>query len=187
MDDHIQTSPRGESTLVDEVNTTQFYFSIKVSRLLFALAVFFGISAWMSEGIYSPQSAASAFKSELLSNPKILFWFSLYCVTFMVSAGFYLLVTIQNKLVLDVKNCTIVISYLFLRDKTIDFESLDSLLVFQDEHEPSLFGLRCQDKDQRRDKYLSKGICWRLAESQLAAFLQVIKKHRLDLGVSPWD
>lgn len=188
MDEHIQTAPQGESKLIDEVSITRFYFSVEVFHLLLAFVVCFGFSAWMLEGIYSPETAVSRYKpGSLFSDPKVLFWSNLFYVSITVPLGLYILAKAEHKLVLDVKHCTLEISYLFLRDKTIHFDRIDSLLVFQNENEPSVFGLQCLDKDQRKDKYRSKGLYWRLAETQLAPFVHVIKKHRLDRAMSPWD
>lgn len=167
---------------------TQFHFILKKSKYLFAVVVAMAFAVWLGGDVLNPEEGANSFRQgSLLNDPDTLFWLSTVASSFLIFACLYMLVFMESKLTLDIEKCSVSVSYYLLPKKTIYFESLNNLAVFQNEENPAEFGLYCaKQSEYHKPMYDSRGLFWRLSKQQIEEFMQSVKKHQLDQRVFPW-
>lgn len=167
---------------------TQFHFILKKTKYLFTVVVAMAFIMWFGRGVLNPEETADGFRQgSLLNNPDTLFWFAILLLIFFIFTCFYMLVLMESKLTLDIEKCSVSVSYYLLPQKTIYFESLNNLAVFQEEENPAEFGLYCAKQSEfYKPIYDSRGLFWTLSQQQTEEFIQLVKKHQLDQRKFPW-
>lgn len=167
---------------------TQFHFILKKTKYLFTVVVAMAFIMWFGRGVLNPEETADGFRQgSLLNNPETLFWFAILLLIFFIFTCFYMLVLMESKLTLDIEKCSVSVSYYLLPQKTIYFESLNNLAVFQEEETPAEFGLYCaKQSEYYKPIYDSRGLFWTLSQQQTEEFIQLVKKHQLDQRKFPW-
>lgn len=174
--------------MVSGTYMTQFHFILKKTKYLFAVVVLMACTLWLGGDVLNPEEGAKSFRQgSLLNDPTTLFWLSTVASSFLIFACLYMFVLMESRLTLDLEKCSVLVSYYLLPQKTIYFESLNNLAVFQDEENLTEFGLYCaKQSEYHKPIYDSRGLVWGLSKPQTEEFILLVKKHQLDQRKFPW-